>query len=415
LALLPGTLTPSRQEGVVRLGGWLPFGRAAELLAHFTRVTVGEATARRLTEGAGAAYDAVQAAAVARLERELPADPAGPPAQQLSVDGVLVPVLTGARVAAKVRAIGTVTREGADGEGRATGLSSFARHAEAGEFAHQALGGVHRRGTATAGTAAGIAGGAPWCPGVYAPHRPDAVRILDFDHAPTHPVAAAQAAFGAGTAAAGEWLGTQCRAPTHKAPEEVLVAPAALPVEAAPSRAAAVAVPAEAVGYLGARLEQARYAAFLAAGYPIGSGAVESAGCPLGDVGGRGPAEAGREALGAGARQPDAGAPDGGVQRSLGGGLAPDHRPSQVRQRAHRATTARRTERHARLAPPPAPVLPPPRPDRPPHPAVLAVRDDLARCPPRIVAGRPTEEHAWKRGDRARCPRTPSAPALPKP
>ena len=34
LALLPGALTPSLQEGVVRLGSWLPFARAAELLAY---------------------------------------------------------------------------------------------------------------------------------------------------------------------------------------------------------------------------------------------------------------------------------------------------------------------------------------------------------------------------------------------
>ena len=55
LALLPGTLTPSLQEGVVRLGARVPFARATELLAYFTHATIGEATARRLTEGAGAA------------------------------------------------------------------------------------------------------------------------------------------------------------------------------------------------------------------------------------------------------------------------------------------------------------------------------------------------------------------------
>ena len=32
LGLLPGTLTPALQEGVVRLGAWVPFARAAEFL-----------------------------------------------------------------------------------------------------------------------------------------------------------------------------------------------------------------------------------------------------------------------------------------------------------------------------------------------------------------------------------------------
>ena len=77
MALLPGALTPSLQESAVRLGSWLPFARTAELLAHFTRVDIGEATARRLTERAGAAAEAVQTAELARIERELPAPESG--------------------------------------------------------------------------------------------------------------------------------------------------------------------------------------------------------------------------------------------------------------------------------------------------------------------------------------------------
>lgn len=277
LARLPGALTPALREGVVRPGAWVPFARAAALLAYFTQATIGEATARRLTAGAGAAYEAVPAAEVARIGRELPEDPTGPAVQQVGGDGVLVPVLGGAWVAAKGPAIGAVVRDAGDGEARATEPSSSARHAEAAAFAQRALGEVHRRGTATAGTVVGIADGAVWCRGGCAAHCPEAVRILDLDHARTHLAAAAQAAFGPGTAAASGRLGTQCHAPKHKTPEGVLAALAALPVAAAPSRAAAAAAQAAAVGYLSARLERARYAAFLAAGDPIGSGAVESA------------------------------------------------------------------------------------------------------------------------------------------
>ena len=387
----------------------MPFARAAELLAYFTHTTIGEATARRLTEGAGAAYEAVQAAEVARIERELPTDPAGPPVQQLSVDGVLVPVLKGAWVEAKVLAIGTVVRDEASGEARATELSYFARHAEVTEFTHQALGEVHRRGTATAGTVVGIADGAVWCQGVYDVHCPEAVRILDFYHAQTYLVAAAQAAFGPGTAAASEWLGTQCHALKHKSPEDVLTALAALPVETAPARAEAVAAQAEALGYLSARLEQARYATFLAAGYPIGSGAVESA-----------------NKLVVEARLKRAGMhwaiahvnPMLALRTVACSDRWAEVWPritAAVRQRARLTVAARRTDRRAQLPSAPVPTpLSPPRPDPPPHPAVLAVRAEVARRPPRIVAGRPTETHPWKQGYRTRGSRTPSSPALPK-
>lgn len=407
LALLPGTLTPTLQEGVVRLGSWLPFGRAAEVLAHFTHVTIGEATARRLTEGAGAAYEAVQATEVARIERELPTDPVGPAVQQLSVDGVMVPVLRGAWVEAKVLAIGTVGREGGSGEARTTDLSYFARHAEAGDFVQQALGEVHRRGTATAGAVVGIADGAVWCQGVYDLHRPDAVRILDFYHAQTYLVAAAQAAFGPGTASASEWLGTQCHALKHTTPEAVLAALAELPVETAPYRTEAVAAQAEAVGYLRVRIAQIRYADFVAAGYPIGSGAVESA-----------------NKLVVEARLKRAGMhwarPNVNPMLALRTVACSDrwaeawpHITAQIRRQARQMVATRRADRRATLVSAPAPVLPAPAAPSPVHPAVLALRDDLAKRPPRLVDGRPTEDHPWKQGRRAHHP-TPSSPALPK-
>ncbi len=56
MGLLPGALTPSLAESLVRLGTWLPFVPAAQMLAHFTRVEVGATTARLLTVHAGADY-----------------------------------------------------------------------------------------------------------------------------------------------------------------------------------------------------------------------------------------------------------------------------------------------------------------------------------------------------------------------
>jgi hypothetical protein len=108
LELLPGDLTPSLVESLVRLGTWLPFKPAAHMLAYFTRVLVGATTARRLTEQAGTAYQAVQTAAVEQLEREVPAAPQVPAVQFLSVDGAMVPLVGGEWAEVKTLALGVV-------------------------------------------------------------------------------------------------------------------------------------------------------------------------------------------------------------------------------------------------------------------------------------------------------------------
>ena len=72
LQLLAGQFTPSVCEGMTRLGTWMPFKRAVKEMKYFWQVTVTDPTVRRTTEGAGAAYVAVQTAEVEQLERTLP-------------------------------------------------------------------------------------------------------------------------------------------------------------------------------------------------------------------------------------------------------------------------------------------------------------------------------------------------------
>lgn len=60
LQLWAGHFTPSLYEGMTRLAIWMPFGRAVKEVGYFLRVTVTEATVRRQTEAARAAYVAVQ-------------------------------------------------------------------------------------------------------------------------------------------------------------------------------------------------------------------------------------------------------------------------------------------------------------------------------------------------------------------
>lgn len=55
----------------------MPFAEAAKLLAVMIGIQVSECTARRCAEAAGAAEVELETEAVARLEREAPAAPAG--------------------------------------------------------------------------------------------------------------------------------------------------------------------------------------------------------------------------------------------------------------------------------------------------------------------------------------------------
>jgi hypothetical protein len=63
LGLQPGlSLPPRQQEHLVHLSSWMPFERAAQMRECLLGVQVSEATARRLTEPAGAQAQAVQSA-----------------------------------------------------------------------------------------------------------------------------------------------------------------------------------------------------------------------------------------------------------------------------------------------------------------------------------------------------------------
>jgi len=277
--LLPGRLSPRLQEGLVRLGTWMPFAPAARGLAWFNRVEVSEATACRLTAAAGAALAAVETAAAERVAVERPAPPAGPRVQQLSADGAMVPLVRGEWAEAKTVAIGVVEAgRGADGAPvvRTTEVSYFASLADSDAFGRPAPVETHRRGTETAGTVVAVTDGSEWLQTFVDLHRPDAVRVLDFPHALEHLNAAAQACWGEGAPAAVAWLDQQAAELKEGDPDRVLSALRALPVGRAADPAAAEQARAATLGYLQKRRAQIAYARFRACGYPIGSGMVES-------------------------------------------------------------------------------------------------------------------------------------------
>lgn len=263
-------------ESVAYLGTWVSFGLVPQALRFFTRVKIDPDTARCLTERAGAAAVATEMVEVERLEQAMPESPPGPEVQLLSVDGAMVPLVGGEWAEAKTLAVGTVVTD-RQGAARARELSYFSRLTDAETFGRLALGELHRRGTARAGTVCAVMDGAEWLQRFVDLHRPDAVRILDFAHAAEHLGTVAQAVFGPGTSGASEWLGTQLHTLKHGDPGQVLGALATLPLAGAADPVTAREVRDGTVQYLEKRRAQVEYADFRARGYPIGSGSVESA------------------------------------------------------------------------------------------------------------------------------------------
>lgn len=274
LGLLPGTLTPSLQEDLVRLGTWMPFERTSQELWHFRQVDVSRPVVERITEAAGAAYVAVQTAEVQRIERELPPPPAGPDKQFLSVDGAMVPLVGGEWAEVKTLVIGEVqppTVVRGEPVVQTTKLSYFSRLAQAETFQRLALVETQRRGVETARLVAAVTDGAEWCQKCVDHHRMDAVRILDFPHAGEHLNGVGQAAFGETSPEAQQWLEQQLHQLKHHGPQAVLSEVRRLRAECPEQSAIAGEL-----AYLEKRQEHMDYPAYRALGLPIADGAIES-------------------------------------------------------------------------------------------------------------------------------------------
>lgn len=247
----------------MRLGAELPFARAAFWLQELTGVALSPATVRRQTEAVGATAVTLDEAAVERLERELPEAPCRPERLALGADGAMVPLVGGEWAEVKLVSVGVPAEE------RLRAVSYFARLADAETFSRQALVELHRRGLEQAGAVAAVQDGAPWLQGFVDYHRPDAVRILDWPHAAQHLSALADALCGEGTARAAR-VGERLRRWLWEEGPERVVAILAGWERARPELASAVA-------YFRERRPQLDYPAFRAAGWPVGSGATESA------------------------------------------------------------------------------------------------------------------------------------------
>ncbi len=278
---MPGQLTPALHEALVRLSTRLPFRQAVEELARLKQVTTTEATGRRSTEAAGAAYVAWQTAEVERLERTLPDPPVGPARQLVSPDGAMVPLVHKEWAEVKTVAIGEIqppVRQEGEMVVKTTALSYFSRLADAETFTQLATVETQRRGTERAETVCAVSDGAEWIQGFFDVQCQAAVRILDFYHAAGYVAQIGQAQLGEGTPDFKAWLTTTLHELKHGSPDRVLqtLREVQRQLQGGTSSPETLDQVRTALQYLETRRPHLEYARFQAAGYPIGSGSVES-------------------------------------------------------------------------------------------------------------------------------------------
>jgi len=256
--------SPWLLERAVRLGAELPFATAAELVALFTGTRISPSTIRRATVASGEAMRQLELAFITTIEADTAPPVLAPTVPlQLSVDGSLLPLVHGEWREVRVAAIGEIGPEAT-----CRGLSYTATLGSAEVFGREALGEIVRRGGDQAMTVVAVSDGAPWIQGFVDLHCPQARRVLDFAHAAGYLAQAAQEAFGPGTAATSEWFAVQRHELRDGDPQRVLAALTALPAGERRDQA---------LGYLQERRAMIAYREVRAAGFPIGSGCVESA------------------------------------------------------------------------------------------------------------------------------------------
>lgn len=273
LELLPGEYTPLLHERLVEVGNLVPsFGKGATLFQAFTGTRACEATVRRYTERAGEVLRELEATASAAVGEDGAPGAAG---LVISVDGAMVHIRGEGWKEARTLAIAEVAAAPSAGEEAGCRQPSyFSRCVAAAEFQELATGEIRRRGVDRAARVAAGADGALWCQTFFDRHCPQAVRYLDFWHVASYVHAFSQVLWTE-VAPAARWAERRLHELKHEGPERLL---ASLNVWATATNRPALRQQALAtLQYLEPREALLQYPKLREAGWPIGTGMVESA------------------------------------------------------------------------------------------------------------------------------------------
>jgi hypothetical protein len=275
LGLQPGlSLTPRQQDHLVHLSSWMPFERAAQMMACLLGVQVSEATTRRHSEQAGALALAVQTEQ-AQGKAEVISSSAKAPRLAVSADGAYVPLVKGQWAEVRTVAIGEVEQDTTacgEQEIHVRHLSYFSRMTDAQTFADLAEVEMRRRAVSCAHQICAVTDGADWLQGFLDLHCPGALRILDFPHAAQHLHLLIAALSQAGMDLPSDLLERLCHRLKHRGPDLLMRLLSRLPAHLMQQEGVR-----EHIGYLCKREALMHYPHYRKLGWPIGSGMVESA------------------------------------------------------------------------------------------------------------------------------------------
>jgi hypothetical protein len=282
-------ISTSLRDWLVTLGTLLPFDTATEQLVSLTGVAVSAETVRRTTETAGEVLDARLRDEAAIVEQtKAPAGPVDPAPEQLvaETDGVMVRYQDGWHEV-KLGVVGGWDPRLPDDQRHLAAPSYVAARATVADWAGRWGAEVARRGgleevayTGT-GVSPGIAtlrrvlvlgDGARWIWNAAAEQFGERIEIVDWYHASEHVWTVARAVYGDGTSEMTAWAEASLTVLYDAGASALLERLRELPSDTDAARATVATERA----YFQTNRERMRYPEFRAAGYPIGSGAVES-------------------------------------------------------------------------------------------------------------------------------------------
>jgi len=267
--------SPRLVEAIALLGTELPFAPAADRLAQLCGVRVGASQVQAVTEAAGRTLAAQQAAEAARAFAPGARPPALPPVERatpwviVALDGVLVPHQDGHREV-RTGAVAAVRPQDLAAAWPPVPWRYVVHPGDVATFGQFLCLEAHRQGGGQAVRVIVLGDGAHWIWHLAAEHFPDAVHIVDYWHANEHLWAAGRALFGEGDARVAPWVAAAGKRLREGAVQDLLAAWG----EATPKQAEAFAAE---LTYFQNQAPRMAYDQYEAAGYPIGSGAVESA------------------------------------------------------------------------------------------------------------------------------------------
>lgn len=285
-ALAPrARISPGVADWLVDLGASTSFADAQRILEKLSGLRVSAETIRQVTEERGQALGAVDAAAAETVyqthEAAEPLDPA-PGTLVVETDGVMVRYQSGWH---EVK-LGVI---GGHDEGELTALSYIAVRQSAEDFGPRLLAEAARRGAleivdwqgpitgcplAQLRSVVVLGDGAHWIWDLAAEHFGERVEIVDFYHATQHVWTIAHALFGDGTWLAPRWADFAILALAEEGAPALL---SLLAATTAPTPDAQTILQRERQ-YFRTNAARMAYPSFRQQGFPLGSGAVESAG-----------------------------------------------------------------------------------------------------------------------------------------